>query len=128
MYLEKGGDQGKGQVRMIRAQVFEGDINTPPVLGIPLEIHQQQLVNHHVETILGRYGACLEANQRSVFWPIRGQCYLDHQMQLLPQQGGEVIQTTEHNLQLVNMELDVTGDGSQALYSLQPHLQQDKGV
>ena len=43
-------------------------------------------------------------------------------MQLLPQQSGEVIQTPEHNLQLVNMELDVTGDGSETLYGLQPHL------
>ena len=66
MYLEKGGDQGKGQVRMIRAQVLEGDIDAPPVLGIPLQIHQEQLVNHHVETVLGGYGARLKANQRSV--------------------------------------------------------------
>ena len=44
-------------------------------------------------------------------------------MQLLSQQSGEVIQTPEHNLQLVNMELDVTSDGGEALYGLQPHLQ-----
>ena len=66
MDLEKGGDQGKGQVRMVGAQVLEGDIDTPPVLGIPLEIHQQQLVNHHVEAILGGDSARLKANQRSV--------------------------------------------------------------
>ena len=49
-------------------------------------------------------------------------------MQFLPQQGGEVIQTTKHNLQLMNMELDVTGDGSEALNSLQPHLQKTGSV
>ena len=66
MDLEKGGDQGKGQVRVVGAQVFEGDIDASPVLGIPLQIHQEQLVNHHVEAVFGRYGARLRANQRSV--------------------------------------------------------------
>ena len=66
MDLEKGSDKRQGQVRMVGAKVLEGDIDTPPVLRIPLQIHQEQLVNHHVETVLGGYGARLKANQRSV--------------------------------------------------------------
>ena len=60
MDLEEGGDQGQGEVGVIGAQVLEGDVDGAPVLRIPLEVDQQQLVDDHVEAILGGYGARLD--------------------------------------------------------------------